>query len=119
MRKLLVSAAVLALTAFGGISGAKAQDADTGPIAAATGSGGDVAVTLGAGMFAAYTLGMAYIVYQDIAGGGLNRQRVEVVPGAGYSTSLAARLNNSPELVASLASWKRAEEYEALASASR
>lgn len=54
-------------------------------------------------------------VYRDIKAGGLNRKYSEVVPGAGYRTSLAARLENNSELRAQMASWQVAEQYASAA----
>lgn len=79
MRKLFALSVAVAMLVIGSITQVKAQQ-----VLPATASNGEVGFYTGAGMFAAWTAGMAYVVYRDIAAGGLNRKYAEVVPGAGY-----------------------------------
>lgn len=120
MRKLLVSlVAVFALLAVGSANTAKAQEVASGSTMSVIG-GTPVSVALGGGMLAGTTLGMAYLVYRDIAGGGLTRKYAEAVPGAGFqSRDYAAAAKLTHEFNVAMGYADDAQTTAFLASASR
>lgn len=114
MRKFLLTTLALALLALGSINTASAFDNSL-----MTGGAYRMGV-LPPVMLGGVLLGMGYLVYDDISKGGLNRQRVEVVPGAGYqSRDYATAAKFTHEFNVAMAYSDDADTVKYLASAAR
>jgi hypothetical protein len=111
MRKLLLTSAAVALVALGSVNQAKAESSCSTLCTASP----KLAVGVIGG--AAFGTFLVYLAVDDYFNhGGKNRSaRASVVePGAGYQTSLQARLQNSPELRATMNQWANVQAHEAL-----
>ena len=114
---LLVSAAALALFAGSAAVNTASAQSNLGGAEGTTSGTSGIAYGVAGGIASVWLYQL--FIKPMMQPGAFSVAFVPTVEGAGYSTSLASRLNNSPELTAQMASWRKVEEYEALASAAR